>query len=493
MMTSCASLSSRRGKRVIFIALFLFSCLLLYYFAPHIKERALIVTSQGCATFIKKPQDQPPLEPPMISPDRFPTVFPDRPKYDPTTVTKETRLAAIAVHGFTTMDQLYLRNGTFYIVTSNQYGCPLLENIIPHITISPETSQFLEDVNTHPANEIRLITPQQAAYILGDRVMGIEGLSVILYDTTMMTHYYHWWGEIILGFWRAYSVLDLPKTSSLYWPSRFIIPFYQGNKWRDRADIDGPLMKSAFPSATIESRDYWNDLLKLDITIVFQRAMIISRHVTQKHPNSKIWPKMIAGLMGLDVHERFWESLRVVLVRNLVGSLPEIDEVGKIISLEHETTIRPAITYISRQNGGRRLTNDSHDSLVEALAKLEEEGVCDVRVAVMENMTLNEQVRLSATSTITIGVHGNGLTHQLWMPSSRRSTVIEIVYPGSTDFDYWMLSQNVGHKHYLVWNDTIKTINPHDKVKILDGFHDNAIPVHGEAVANLIRSLLRET
>ncbi len=61
-----------------------------------------------------------------------------------------------------------------------------------------------------------------------------------------------------------------------------------------------------------------------------------------------------------------------------------------------------------------------------------------------------------------IGVHGNGLTHELWMPRTPKSTVIEIFYPNCEQlhahlsvcihtavgylFDYEMLARNMGHK-----------------------------------------------
>lgn len=92
-----------------------------------------------------------------------------------------------------------------------------------------------------------------------------------------------------------------------------------------------------------------------------------------------------------------------------------------------------------------------------------------------------------------VGVHGNGLTHQLWMPPSARSTVIEIVMYGGYTFDYEMLARNMGHKHYMVWNDTLLTYSKgtyHKGVKYPDGFHGSNIYVHGPAVAQKIKERL---
>lgn len=36
-------------------------------------------------------------------------------------------------------------------------------------------------------------------------------------------------------------------------------------------------MRAAFPDAPIESSDYWQDLEKLERTVVFERAVIVNR------------------------------------------------------------------------------------------------------------------------------------------------------------------------------------------------------------------------
>jgi hypothetical protein len=53
-----------------------------------------------------------------------------------------------------------------------------------------------------------------------------------------------------------------------------------------------------------------------------------------------------------------------------------------------------------------------------------------------------------------MGVHGNGLTHLLWMNTQNpRSTVIEFFYPGGFAEDYEFTSRALGIKHYGVWDE----------------------------------------
>lgn len=53
-----------------------------------------------------------------------------------------------------------------------------------------------------------------------------------------------------------------------------------------------------------------------------------------------------------------------------------------------------------------------------------------------------------------LGVHGNGLTHLVWMPTSPLSTVIEMFYPGGWARDYEWTARALGHRHYGIRNDT---------------------------------------
>ena len=104
-----------------------------------------------------------------------------------------------------------------------------------------------------------------------------------------------------------------------------------------------------------------------------------------------------------------------------------------------------------------------------------------------------------------LGVHGNGLTHLVWMKPTRFSTVIEIFYPQGFAHDYQWTSRALGMAHYAVWNDTwvllwsypwiqliilwIFRYHTHPtelKVNYPDGFQESNIPVYGPAIAKLI-------
>ncbi|TFK32748.1 hypothetical protein BDQ12DRAFT_771399 [Crucibulum laeve] len=408
-------------------------------------------------------------------------------------VSTETTIPSGAhVHGFTILDRVYLRNGTFYILTSDASRFPPRRNLISR------PWKKVMGLNLDPTDEdMQFIDIERAHEVLGSHALRIPDFSVIVYDhPQFMTHFYHWWGEVILGAWRVYSKLSIELDSgikALPFPSRFILPVVNviEEGWRDKAGVDGPLMRAAFPGSSIEVADAWQDYKKLNVTVVFDRIMLISRDAAHKHPFGGRWFKMIAGTMNLTVPDGFWGPVQRSLVDNLLGGIPNVNDDGLVVYPPEFTSSRPIVTYISRQGGGRRLLEKDHERLVISLKDLEVEGICQVNVAQMELLSLKDQIALVARSTVIVGVHGNGLTHQLWMPWSKRSTVIEIVYPESYDWDYEMLARNMGHK--ALWNDTLITYPKgtyYKGVTIGENFHGNSIPVYGPAIAKTIRDLL---
>ncbi|KAG7086793.1 hypothetical protein E1B28_002721 [Marasmius oreades] len=396
---------------------------------------------------------------------------------------KQTTIPSDAhTHGFTVFEELYLRDGTLYIMTDNPDSFPPLSHILS------QPGRRAAGVSLTPTdNEMQVINPADAEAILGDRVLRLSGFTVLLYEPEQfMNHYYHWWGEIVLGLWRVYSKLGTGLNGTitpLPFPARFIAPFVEESGWRDPASINGPIMRVAFPTTAVENGHYWQDLIEIEATVVFSRVIVVNRESAHLHPFSGLWYKMIAGTMNVTVPEGFWEPIRHSVLNNLLGYIPKFDAVSS----------KPVVTYITRQR--RTLIHSHHRALVRELRKLRVEGICEVLVVRMEEMTLKQQIELAARTTIMLGVHGNGLTHQLWMTPSTKSTVIEIFIPTGYTFDYELLARNLGHRHYGIWNDTALTYpkgTTHKGVNFPPGFHGNDIPVQAETVTRIIRERLQQ-
>lgn len=71
----------------------------------------------------------------------------------------------------------------------------------------------------------------------------------------------------------------------------------------------------------------------------------------------------------------------------------------------------------------------------------------------MEDMDKASQVTLLSRTTILLGVHGNGLSGQLWVKPSPRTTIIELFVDKGFTYDYEYTARSLGLKHYGFWND----------------------------------------
>lgn len=119
---------------------------------------------------------------------------------------------------------------------------------------------------------------------------------------------------------------------------------------------------------------------------------------------------MIAGTMSATVTGDFFKPVRESLVENLVGYVPQLDHRGIVMSPAQAVSDRPIVTYVSREGGGRKLLAKDRDSLVDALKELESAGICEFHVAIMERLTLEEQVKLASRSTVRFRLRARSRT-----------------------------------------------------------------------------------
>jgi hypothetical protein len=75
------------------------------------------------------------------------------------------------------------------------------------------------------------------------------------------------------------------------------------------------------------------------------------------------------------------------------------------------TALAPA-TLGRQVASSRRLTPEAHSQLVASLSDMD---AIELHVPQMERMSPREQLKLVSKADILIGVHGNGLTNELWL------------------------------------------------------------------------------
>ncbi|TDL23888.1 hypothetical protein BD410DRAFT_786555 [Rickenella mellea] len=407
----------------------------------------------------------------------------------------ETTLVAHAA-GWNIFDQLYLLNGTLYIVSSNP------PTSFPELRLMYSTGREVrngkeEELKRFPTDkDIRIISLTEARTLFGTSATRIDGPNWLVNDAAnqFITHYYHWAAELLFGMWRAYSSLDPFITpdgvTSIPPPRRLMFRFVPCSKWRDYASMNQWVLRGAFPSISMEFSSDWADRASMGRPFVFDRVLIADRAAAgQGAAYHRTW-RTASEAFSLRGSPHWWSPVRNNVLE-FSGLAPEWvlgPDPGAI-----GTRQKFVITYISRQGWGRRMLRDEdHEELVRQLTRLKNRYGYEVNVANMDKLSRAEQFQLAGRTTIMMGVHGNGLTSLVWMRPTPRSTVIEFFYPKGIAFDYEYTTRALGMVHYGVWDNITFTrpdVPPFPQYP--EGFQGNDIPVNGMVVADLVHRRLQ--
>ncbi|TFK65300.1 hypothetical protein BDN72DRAFT_801277 [Pluteus cervinus] len=425
-----------------------------------------------------------------------------------------------------------MSKGTFFLVSENEReSFPELR-----MMISTGLAMFNDAENIaarEPTTEnMDILTPADARKrwgkaLAGTRIWTVEGNTLLINDPRQfLRHYYHFVAELFFGawaFWHGGWSKPSPSYAAIYDPSiptpplhRAIFAHTDGEGWRDVPGFDRWFLRGVFPSLTVETEEDWKD--RIEATSDGSRAwhfpvlLLADRSAAHRGPvcgpnqrtASEAWQYMKDHnqLMGVNaggwwapIRQAVWKFAGILGDPEAVGHSDEgvIAKPGEELGLPDPKKI--VITYISRQGGNRRkLIDDDHAGLVRAVKDLvaRKEG-WEFREVEAEKFSREEQIEQAAETTIMLGVHGNGLTHLVFMPPTRRSAVIELFYPGGFAHDYEWTSRALGMRHYGVWNDTYFTHPNAPQVDYPEGFQGDSIPVHGETVAKIIEDHIKGT
>lgn len=413
--------------------------------------------------------------------------------------------------GWTLFRNLYMSDGTLFILSGNRS--------FPEIRMMTSTGLPAENTKENTAmreptrHHMDIITPDAAKRRWGERVLTVKGNTLLVNEPSQfLGHYYHLCAELFFGvqaFWHgAHSqptsdsegeVLTHPVPPPL---DRIIFTHATVDGWRDGPGFNGFFLRAAYPSLTVETWDDWEDRVAATSSSTaayrFPLLLLTDRSASHRGPicgsqtqriASEAWEYMRRHglLMGVRVGG-WWEPVRSAVLK-FAGA-----PVSRSGMREKPMPERVVITYISRQGGDRRkLVEADHDGVVEALEELVQrkntgkgEVGWELNVLQAEGMTKDEQLGVIARTTFLLGVHGNGLTHLLFMPPTKLSAVIEIFYPGGFAHDYHWTARALGMSHFAVWNDTFYTYPDEPRVEYPEGFQGNEIPVYGPTIAQII-------
>jgi len=212
-----------------------------------------------------------------------------------------------------------------------------------------------------------------------------------------VTHYYHWSAELFFGFWRAYSSLDPSITSEgntiLPSPRRMIFIHIDADHWRDYASMNQWVLRSSFPSIGLEFSADWADRANTKRLFMFDRVVLADRSAAMHGFNYLRTQRTASEPFALPGSVNWWSTIR----SNVIQASGLRGDIGQ------GTTSNPVITYISRQEWGRRmLVQKDHEQLVEELYKLRDNYGYEVNVVSMDKLSRKEQLQLSARTTVSL-------------------------------------------------------------------------------------------
>ncbi|KAJ7170689.1 hypothetical protein C8R43DRAFT_1120440 [Mycena crocata] len=437
----------------------------------------------------------------------------------------ETSVVAHA-SGWTIFQNLYMSGGTLLLLTSDPTKFP--EHRLMTSTGLP--GNLTNDLERMPTSrEMAFLTPDEARTRWGgdrvsgrrNRVLTVEGTTLLYNDPPQfLNHYYHFVAELMFGTWAflhgAFADGTVkPPAPSMSSESSFNSPLISNSTptidraifihsdaagWRDGPGFNGYFIRAVFPSMTVEVSTDWIDRVNATMNTKIGRAwhfplvLLADRSAAFRSPicgsytqrtAAEAWTFM-AQRGSIDFIGNWWASMRAALLR-YAGGDPHEDLQP---TLQIPKTV--VITYINRQGTRRHLLEPDNLTLIAAIEELvarknREGKTWEFNDVHAERLSLDEQVRVAAKSTIMVGVHGNGLTHLVHMKPTRVSAVIEIFFPGGFARDYEWTARSLGMAHYSIHNDTYLTHPNEPKLPAYpDGFHGPNIPVHAATVAQLI-------
>ncbi len=199
------------------------------------------------------------------------------------------------------------------------------------------------------------------------------------------------------------------------------------------------LSRAIFPSLSYEYQNDFLDRADTARSFLFERVVFADRAAAFRGDEfQKTW-RTASEAVTLDVSRYWWAPIRKNLVEFVAGGSGESELLGDIglgvgveqepspseldvVALEEEEGAieeekeellaenrlakqahsgKPVITYVSRQEWGRRmLIKKDHEDLVRELGELEKKYGWEVNVVSMDKLSRDEQIRLAARTTV---------------------------------------------------------------------------------------------
>ncbi|KIM31344.1 hypothetical protein M408DRAFT_21397 [Serendipita vermifera MAFF 305830] len=356
----------------------------------------------------------------------------------------ETRVFA-HFPGFTVLQNVYTLNGTLFLVTEHRKRLPSLKYMLSAYA-DVQGGQTLVDLPTH--GHIRAIDHQTARQLFGLSARELRGSTWLSNDPLAYTD-----ESFVLEFLRTHYMQEHRAhfNTSILPPTRILFPRISNTVQHTIPGLSS-IPRLLFPSSGVGFKEDWEDYVSAHRPFVLETVVLIDRSAAARNPKLTSNPDQarayfeIGSPMALFrlVNDGWWTFWRKRMA-DMVGI--------ETTSWHGETTtsVRPVITYISRQERTTsRLDAEDHQQLVDQLKKLRTSHGYEVNIADPTNISFLERVRLALRTTVMVGPTGSDLVDAMWMNPTSLSLLLEFFPDNYISSKRIYVAKTVGVP-YLAW------------------------------------------
>lgn len=242
-----------------------------------------------------------------------------------------------------------------------------------------------------------------------------------------MYHYYHFIEYVIAIFYVLHTQQIKNKDVSL-----ILFPNNCADDWKGRHyEHNYKILKALFPNliSVINKADFRQSNISIEYLYTIKRYDMDHSSIN----------KMCANIYN-KIPFKF--------------SNKQVDKIHKFFNVTNTHKDIPQLTFIKRKSSHRNFNAIDENRIINSLQSISTIIFKDVY---MEDLSFKEQIQLAYDTDVMIGIHGNGLTHSLFMKPHK--LLIEIFPANIFNLDYFTLSSMRKHKYYAMCNDNILNFN----------------------------------
>ena len=251
----------------------------------------------------------------------------------------------------------------------------------------------------------------------------VPGGTIFLFEApkcSFLTHFFHLL-EHVVGVWSFYGNMHCEDIKQIVLCGKF------GKSWKGPNEINRHLFKALFPHAEVF---IWDDFLskyRRQSVLKIEQALTSDRVVT-------------FGLPICRKLNKFLGEAQSAISKDALDTLSSRVNAYALTPLKENQCLK--ITYLKRPLP-RALAPDVEKVFIERLSQIPNTTFHAYDFA---KLSFKEQINVIGTTDLLISVHGNGLSHILFLPP--HSCVIEIFPPDAHLLDYRLFADVRGIEYF---------------------------------------------